>query len=152
MNRHYTAKKMIEAQHYARRIKKEKNINVFEETRRAKVVLHRSILNKILYSIYGYRDSEIASFYRSNGKKMDRTTILHSVNTFDSTYTHYDKNIYEYFNYLIKTSDMIDLVDDVIELMGTLDKKQSKDVILLIKRIKEGMPIDEIFECLDNEN
>ena len=73
---------------FANDIKKLTGINVFENNKGARTdrnAFCRSILNQLFTkSVRAWTLYEIRDLYRDNGKKMDHTTVLHSLRSFES--------------------------------------------------------------------
>ena len=62
----------------AKKINKLANVNLFEDTRKEKVIIHRSLLTFILRSKLKMRWIAIALFYNSQGKTMDHANAMNS--------------------------------------------------------------------------
>lgn len=66
----------------ARKINKKLNVDVFTNTRRKEVVEARSLLCYILRNKLKLRWTNIALFFRNNGKSMNHATVIHNCNLF----------------------------------------------------------------------
>ena len=62
----------------ADKIKKMSGINIFENTRKRPVVEMRSLLCYLLREKLGMRWTNIALFFRSQGKPLNHATVIHS--------------------------------------------------------------------------
>lgn len=91
---------MREAQLHARSIKKLVDVDVFEESRKTKVVEYRSLLVHILYTVENYTLYKIRDFFRANGKKYDHSTALHALRNFEM-YANYNKDLLVMFDELV---------------------------------------------------
>ena len=95
---------MREAQLYARRIKKLTGVNVLQHSRKRDIIEHRALLVKILYDVEGYTLYKIRDFFRSNGKKYDHSTVVHTLKNYDM-YARYNLNIEPLFAMLVNVID-----------------------------------------------
>lgn len=120
----------------AEKITKLTGVNLFEQTRKRKVIEGRATLTFVLYNMAGMTLSEIRDFYEQNGKPYDHATALHALNNFDM-YRRYNKDINEWLKELIGEED------DVI----TIRKRA-----LVIQNIRglSSQSIDELYQITEN--
>tara|TARA_B100001175_G_scaffold193890_1_gene164504 strand:+ start:3462 stop:3872 length:411 start_codon:yes stop_codon:yes gene_type:complete len=67
----------------AKRINKMTKVDVFDNTRKSKVVEARSLLVFILYKYQKMKLQSIANFLEENGKSSDHSSVLHALRMFE---------------------------------------------------------------------
>lgn len=85
-------RKELLAQLWARDIKKNRNIDVFESTRRREVVTYRALHVYMLRNNLEWSLMKIRHFYEDNGKSYDHATALHALKMFE-IYCKYDSDL-----------------------------------------------------------
>tara|TARA_B100000963_G_C22539048_1_gene631310 strand:+ start:94 stop:507 length:414 start_codon:yes stop_codon:yes gene_type:complete len=127
----------------AKRINKITNTNVFENTRKRKVVDARSLLTFILYNYHNMTLQSIADFLESNGKSSDHSTVLYSINSFQ-TNKRYNIKLEEWLKLLttkkenknkakreflkLKANHLnIKNINKIVDVIDNLEKEQLAD-------------------------
>jgi hypothetical protein len=89
----------------ANKIKKLSGINIFENTRKRPVVEMRSLLCYLLREKLGMRWTNIALFFRSQGKPINHATVIHS------------KKLYKLYK---KTNKKLDEIEKIFSFRSDL--------------------------------
>tara|TARA_R100001163_G_scaffold8902_2_gene8651 strand:+ start:6184 stop:6597 length:414 start_codon:yes stop_codon:yes gene_type:complete len=125
----------------AKRINKMTKVDVFDNTRKSKVVEARSLLVFILYKYEKMKLQNIASFLEENGKSSDHSSVLHALRMFEiylkgnkrlgQRLTMLTKNIRDVDN--IAKKEFIKLkvnylsdksIDKMVALVDTMEQKE----------------------------
>lgn len=85
-------RKELLAQLWAKDIKRNKGIDVFDSTRKREVVTYRALHVYMLKNTLRWSLHKIKSFYEDNGKSYDHTTALHALKMFE-VYCKYDSEL-----------------------------------------------------------
>ena len=121
----------------AKRINKITNTNVFENTRKRKVVDARSLLTFILYNYHNMTLQSIADFLESNGKSSDHSTVLYSINSFQTNK-----------RYNIKLEEWLKLLTTKKENKN----KAKREYIKHKANILNDRDVDKVAELVDRIN
>ena len=113
----------ITARLWSRGIQKLTGVNVFEETRRRRVVTYRALHVYMLSNTLKWTLQKIRNFYRANGKAYDHATVMHALKMFD-VYCFYDSNIMNVMNALIKLkSDEVSILQGLHSKLNYIDEE-----------------------------
>jgi hypothetical protein len=113
----------------AREIKKELNINIYEETRRRPVVSARTLFIYILRKDWGFTLHRIRDIFIENNKNMHHASLIHCVKLYDLTKTEEPK-LEEIRARILKYNPL------------------QKELIEKIKRINNQDKLEQISKCI----
>nr|BAR35572.1 hypothetical protein [uncultured Mediterranean phage uvMED] len=124
----------------ADKIKELSGINIFENTRKRPVVEMRSLLCYLLREKLGMRWTNIALFFKSQGKPVNHATVIHSKNLYE-IYKKTNKKLAEIEKlFSFKSSLTIDEIDRVHYLENkckNLQLKLENPLVKLLDQIPE---------------
>jgi len=106
----------------ANKLKDITGINVFENTRRQKVIEIRYLLCYLLREKLNMRWTRIADFFKENGKDLDHSTVIHAVKTYPY-HKKANKELIELEGYFTFKQD---LPIDQINRLSYLEDKYNK--------------------------
>ena len=75
-------------------------LNPFENTRRREIIEIRSALVKILREYQEMTLNQIASFFTNNNRKMDHSTVLHSLKNYE-IYIKYNPKLKKWHDFIV---------------------------------------------------
>ena len=75
-------------------------LNPFENTRRREIIEIRSALIKILREYQEMTLNQIASFFTNNNRKMDHSTVLHSLKNYE-IYIKYNPKLKKWHDFIV---------------------------------------------------
>ena len=140
-------------------VKEMSGIDIFDNTRSRAHVELRALVCYILREKMGMRWTNIALYFKSEGKTMHHATAIHSVKMYP-IYRKYNNDLQELercFNF--KSELQYDEIDKLHYLQGKFDNLESKYIKLQesikdnpILKVLEEIPedyIDEIIEKID---
>lgn len=97
----------------ADKIKKLSGVNIFEDTRRRPIVEMRSLLCYLLREKLGMRWTNIALFFKSQGKPINHATVIHSKRLY-TLYKKTNKKLEEIENsFSFRSNLSVDEIDRV---------------------------------------
>ena len=124
----------------ADKIKELSGINIFENTRKRPVVEMRSLLCYLLREKLGMRWTNIALFFKSQGKSINHATVIHAVKTYRINRNHNNK-LMEYERMFKFKSDLnydeIDKIHYLENKVRNLEMKLIHPLLGIIKDIPE---------------
>ena len=122
------------------------DVNLYENTRRLKVVAVRALFCYILREKLNMRWTAISKFLQSKGKGVNHATVIHAINNFDYYTTKYPelKEIEEMFTF--KSDKTIDEINK-IEYWKAKAKKLEKH----IKELQGDRPLMRLISKIPPE-
>ena len=134
----------------AQKLKEFTDIDVFENTRKQKVVELRMLLCYLLRQKLNMRWTHIAYFFNENGKTMTHASVIHAQKQY-LVHRKYNRKLKEYENLFTFKSDLnYDEIDKIYYLENQIRKYEMKADSKLLQLVKE-IPLnryDETYEHL----
>lgn len=127
----------------ANEINKKHNINIFEDTRKTKVVRIRFLFCYLLHIKHRLTQQSIADYFKLNGLKRDRSFVVHAVRTAKKEYNKEPYLLDIFYTYIktktkqkeeILSNKFLNIKDKVLHLFpDDLTTEQEKELIECIK-------------------
>jgi chromosomal replication initiation ATPase DnaA len=110
----------------AKKINRQLKVDVFKNTRKQQVVEARSLLCYILRNKLRLRWTNIALFFRNNGKSMNHATVIHNCNMFH-TYKKVNTDLLDVFKtFKFKSNLSFDEIDRIHYLENKCKNLEAK--------------------------
>ena len=137
-----------EAQQISNKIVEVSRINIFDNTRDRDYVYYRSLLAYVLKNKLNMGWTNIAKFFKANGKQMDHSNVIHLV----KQYPHYRK----YNSKLLRLEKCFNVDDDtdvfeadnIYRLQEEIRKLSNEKQVLktTVKFLEEKIKIDPVLD------
>jgi len=133
----------------ANKIKELSGLDIFKNTRQRKYVEHRSLLATILRNKLLMRWTNIAVFFRSQGKDMDHATVMHSTRQY-KMYKKHNKKLEEIENiFTFKSNLNYDEIDRIHYLENKCNSCETKLKEPLVKLVRD-IPKEKTADVEEN--
>jgi len=120
-------------------------INIFKNTRQRKYVEYRALLANILRNRLSMRWTNIAVFFRSQGKDMDHATVMYSTRQY-KMYKKHNKKLEEIEKIFTFKSDLnydeIDRIHYLENKCNSCETKLKEPLVKLVRDIPEDRTAD----------